>query len=399
MKYTVQSNKISRLGISAKMKRKNGDLDGAIKEYKEILEISKETPLSLKYVIRLIGVLYMKKEDYKNSIKYFREFLDHHPDDVTTLKMMAECYLSLNEIDKALEIYLSVEKTMSQSSWCKENIGRCYGMKRNYKKALVYYHEALQLKPKDYLILNRIGYAHLFLSKTETEKKHLEEAVKYLKLAEKQKPDPAYKDMFSISPVLLGLSSTYYKLGDFDKSLKYYLKRIKQEPDDVWSIKFAAQCCYELKKNKKAIKHFKDAEKIEPNSTWATDSLLKLYWRENDRKKALEYAVKLDKLTPHDFNNIAGTGCLYMIEKDLKNAEKYLKKALKIKNDKFPLMYLGHVELCKKHITKAINLYKKSFKLFEKPTDFKKEFKDDFKFLKDFGIEKKEYMEILFKVC
>lgn len=107
-------------------------------------------------VFGIFGVLYIKKKDYKNSIEYYRKALiiykelNQIQEEITCLKGIGNNYLKLNQISKAIEVFLECSALCSDSNDiinlldCLGNLTYIYEKQSNWEMLYELYNKILE---------------------------------------------------------------------------------------------------------------------------------------------------------------------------------------------------------------------------------------------------------------
>jgi len=134
--------------------KEKGELDKAMEEYHKVLEGAKEEKEDLSdneiaaKALAAIGECYLKKEDYENAQKYFRNSIEIYPKDEALAYNVGEIYFSNNKIDEAIH-YFELSKQI-KPDWGKPylKLGYVYLNKGDYEKAKENLKKFLEIEPE-----------------------------------------------------------------------------------------------------------------------------------------------------------------------------------------------------------------------------------------------------------
>lgn len=92
--------------------------------------------------------LYNKRE-YEKAIAIYKKAVEFSENTPASLYNIAVCFIKLNSYEKAIPLLKSAIKEKEDSRYF-FNLGYCYAMLKNPKKALVYFNTAWALNHEDY---------------------------------------------------------------------------------------------------------------------------------------------------------------------------------------------------------------------------------------------------------
>lgn len=96
------------------------------------------------------------------------------------------------------------------------------------------------------------------------------------------------------------LASSYWQLGEHDKSYTQYEKLLEEDPDNAETLYLLALLAKELNKPKVALEHMKSAAEAKPDLVVFQVRLARLYQEQQDYEPALEIWETLLLETPED---------------------------------------------------------------------------------------------------
>lgn len=122
---------------------KKGQLDEAIELFKQALaEQPKDSNINFN-----IALVYMKKEQYKEAIKFLEKSIDIQTCD-DNLREMGVCYIKLGKLDRARD-YLIRAITDFGSSDSENVTGVMFFQMKHYEEAMRHFEHAVKLKPRN----------------------------------------------------------------------------------------------------------------------------------------------------------------------------------------------------------------------------------------------------------
>ncbi len=180
----------------------------------------------------------------------------------------------------------------------------------------------------------------------------------------------------------------YQQTGNFEKALNYYKKADLIETNRNWIILKMALCCKYLNRWQEALMYYRDAEKNDPENLNIQANIGQCLIHLESYEEALEYYFKVEVLAPENIKIRRPLAwCSFVIGK-YDTAKDYFERLLANNPDnRYDLMNLAHVCWSVKDPVKAIELYKKSIKKWERFEDFKTSFNEDRKHLENAGIK------------
>jgi len=205
-----------------------GQIDEAIKNWETAIEKGILANRKNASVLKNLGNSYLAKQDFENSAKYFKDYLQYNPDDVNAILNLAVDYdqiskkcresgdtLKVKELDKQVQELMKhaaevdpnnptvahdagitlfragrydlaapyFEKVVQLQPQDKETLallGQCYFQTKNLDKAADAYKKILEIDPQDYKAMRNLGIILGQLGKTD-------EAIEMIKKYEETK--------------------------------------------------------------------------------------------------------------------------------------------------------------------------------------------------------------------
>lgn len=184
-------------------------------------------------------------------------------------------------------------------------------------------------------------------------------------------------------------------LDDLQGAADAYLQADLLTPDNSWILKRIAQIYRSLKQPKLSLEYYEKAAQITPDNLHLTLNIGHCYLELKEYEKALNCYFKvelLDEKNNKALRPIAWTA--FLLHKfDL--SRKYYQIILSQKPTVHDYLNAGHVELCIKNMTGAINLYKTAAEQEPQFDKFIELFEADKEVLLDAGVDKKLFPYLL----
>ncbi len=258
----------------------DGDLDTALRLYREVLSLDKTSSPEVYYRIATIYGMKGEKEEVEKVLK---EMLKKYPDELTGYLWLLRTLLEEGKVQEADVYYEALLK------------------------------KAIELSPENGKDLYRY-LGEYYLKKGKTKK-----AIEYLKKA-------VAGDGVDPQPYFL-LGALYYEQGEVSAGISYLKKALQKDPDYDLALNFLGYVYVERGENlDEAEKMLKRAVEINPDEPAYLDSLGWLYVKKGDLTKAEEYLKKAAvREDPEIYYHL---GFLYFKKGDLSQAKSYLGLAL-----------------------------------------------------------------------
>lgn len=188
----------------------NNDHITAIQKYKEAVKVNPENP----ELLTSIGSLYLKEGNVNEAIKFFTDATDIDTFYSNALIGLGSLYQENGEYENALGKYTLSTKTNPNSPVVWNNLGLLFFIKKKYIAAATCLKKAVYLDPFQWIINFNLGLVYMFTNQYAS-------AYNSITAALSQKPN------FWIINMYMGIILS--KLGDIEKSMKYYDKAIEIE--------------------------------------------------------------------------------------------------------------------------------------------------------------------------
>jgi len=236
--------------ISADIKERANDAEGALKRYQEALVVNPdcyEAALGIPdlhvYIgntkrLRTINMLPVKKRNESEALKYFELANKIRPNAPSTARILGNFYRGKNDLDKALSEYqkaveLNTDSLSSSLAFTYNAIGHVYLLKGDYLKARESYEKFIHIGAlEDTTIIfapNAIPVSYLYEKKYE---EAIQESMKGINEIEKEKESiNKYSSLFQMQNIIYVAYSHSLKeeeaLASLEK-LNSYRKKIKE---------------------------------------------------------------------------------------------------------------------------------------------------------------------------
>ena len=107
--------------------------------------------------LRLVGEIYFEIEEYEKALEVFKS-LDHNEQTAATLyQKEGYCLERMGSYEQAIESYDKAELVNSGNVWTLRHLAFCYRLLGNYSAALAVYRKVDELRPDDASTINMIG--------------------------------------------------------------------------------------------------------------------------------------------------------------------------------------------------------------------------------------------------
>ena len=166
---------------------------------------------------KLLGLMNVNLNLFKEGAEIFEKVIKLSPDDATTIFYLGNCYDNLNLLDKAEDCYKQVIKLRKNFVEAYKNICVLYMKTGNEIKAIQRAQEAKLIEPSDYTFDYLIGTASVTLKLYNQAIEHLENALAL---------NPEHSQIYN------NLGTAYLLTGMKEKAIECYKKAIKLNPKD-----------------------------------------------------------------------------------------------------------------------------------------------------------------------
>ncbi len=196
--------------------------------------------------IELLGEVYFAKKNFPKAEKYTKNAIRLNPKWLLPYNTLASIYLITKDIPSAIKVYRSALEVLPNDPGIYARLARIYERVQKYDDAIKMYEKVLQLKPDDALASNNLAS---ILSDVRGDAKSLQQARK-LAIKFKNSNQPAFLDT---------LGWVYYKLGEYQKSVKILSKVVDKQPKIALFQYHLGMAYYKAGDNKNAKTHLQES--------------------------------------------------------------------------------------------------------------------------------------------
>lgn len=160
------------------------------------------------------------------------------------------------------------------------------------------------------------------------------------------------------------MGNQLYDSGNYELAVKYYMKALEVEPDNVQVYTSLGSAWNYLGDQDKAIAMYKKAIMLEPNYSPALQNLGILYYSNNELDEAKLYYERYTNLNSGNADIYNLLGIIYGRQKEYHKAENYFYEALKIAPSfTNPMQNLSLMYLQQNRLDQAQEMYEKILKV------------------------------------
>ena len=269
----------------------------------EVLRVVEDREKNNPSINSEFGYCLVELKQFDEAAKYFLKAKNQGREDAWIYSQLGWAYRNAEKYKEALEAYLKAQQLGDKVAWTNAEIGMCYKELGKYEEALKYYLIIINSGELDNdiykktWVLSEIAYIYQNIDKYE-------EALEYFKKLEKivvgdyqfyldhayclifvnhyteaitkiEKALELHEDIYSISQ----LAFCYRNLGEYEKSLRYYLKAESLGREDAWINLEIGLCYKELLDFEKSLAHYLKAyeNEIYKYNTFLLLEIAKIY--------------------------------------------------------------------------------------------------------------------------
>lgn len=153
---------------------RQGDYTGALRELLKAEKLNPDDP----FIHNDLGLCYMAKKLLPDAIVHFKKALALKPSYTPARNNLGTAYLAAKQWDAAIEVFKEITKDVLYGTpqFPLSNLGLAYYNKGDYKNAIHFYKEALQLQPNLVVALFGLGRAYLDQNEGQLALRYLEQA-------------------------------------------------------------------------------------------------------------------------------------------------------------------------------------------------------------------------------
>lgn len=160
--------------------------------------------------------------DLSELTNRLESLLDENPNDVFTLKQLANAYLKQGKLEEADRVIEKALKLNPSDSCANLLMGELLFAKGNLDESCKVFEELLSLKPNDLYIYSKLGTIYRKLGKIDKAFSILKQGLEI---------DPEY------APIHTALGDLYAQIGRDEESLREYQKALEFDPEDGYAFK------------------------------------------------------------------------------------------------------------------------------------------------------------------
>ncbi|XP_066301202.1 tetratricopeptide repeat protein 21B-like [Branchiostoma lanceolatum] len=274
---------------NADLSLNRGDIEMSLSMLRNI---TPEQPYYVQAKEKMADIYLNHRKDKRLFASCYRELHEKQPSPHTAL-LLGDAYMSIQEPEKAIEVYESALKRNPRDATLASKIGQALVKTHNYGKAINYYEAALKSGGQNFL---RYDLAELLLRLRQYDK-----AEKVLRVALEKETASDLQALMDETRCQVLLSKVHHKAGKIEEALAALnkardtqarvLKRVHvEQPDGVPAQKqLATSICSQMAQHAKeqrdydkAIKFYKEALVYSDNDGKAMLELARLYLAQDD---------------------------------------------------------------------------------------------------------------------
>lgn len=204
-----------------------GYLEEAIDLYLEL----EDTEANNAEMQQKIGYLSQELGEYANAINHYQRADLQQPDNLWTIKHLAQCYKMSGDTEKALEHYRKAEDMEPDNLSTAMQTGQCLLTMERYEEALRYFHKVEYLSKKPDNARRAIAWCSFLSGKHEDALKY------YRKLTEQPEPKPT--DWMNLGHVHLAMhhmpeAIRYYRLArENERSHSAFIRKFEADTAEL----------------------------------------------------------------------------------------------------------------------------------------------------------------------
>jgi tetratricopeptide (TPR) repeat protein len=212
--------------------------------------------------------------EHEEALEYVEKALLLNPTDIEAILEKSQCYLFLENVDKALQILLDVEDNYSDNEEVMESIARYYTLKDNFPEGIKYtlIAQELSLNPIDYF--PELGYLYDCIG-------DYQKAAEFYELAIEEIPNEAN--------LWYCAGNMHLKMNSFEKAIYYFDFAIALSDRHHLSHFNKGNALADLKRYEEAIESFFRAIAIDKDDDEAYFNIGNIYEQMDDLAKAVLY--------------------------------------------------------------------------------------------------------------
>lgn len=198
----------------------------------------------------------LTKRKYDIANYYVEKGLEASPNNAKLISIKAQNYYWKEDYHKAKDAFIKLIDLKESSLFVYEKLSYCYARTYDYENAIVILNKAIQINPKDYNNIYRLGLYYEKLGDYEKAKKNIQKSLKMQDVP----LDAEYRKLGTI----------FNKQKKYDEAIKAFNLAIKENPEDELSYfyKLSSKLKYYKDTNAK-ISEIEKFQKQFPNSPFS----------------------------------------------------------------------------------------------------------------------------------
>lgn len=289
----------------------------------EVLRVVEDREKNNPSINSEFGYCLVELNQFDEAAKYFLKAKNQGREDAWIYSQLGWSYRNAEKYKEALEAYLKAQQLGDKVAWTNAEIGMCYKELGNYYEALKYYLIIINSGELDNDIYKKT-WVLLEIGNIYKNTNKFEEAVECFRIVEKivvgdyqfyldhayclifmnhyteaiakiEKALELHEDIYPISQ----LAFCYRNLGEYEKSLRYYLKAESLGREDAWINLEIGLCYKELLDFEKSLAHYLKAyeDEIYKYNTFLLLEIARIYNIFDNYTEAFKFLVRVSEMS------------------------------------------------------------------------------------------------------
>ncbi|XP_020612885.1 tetratricopeptide repeat protein 21B-like [Orbicella faveolata] len=297
---------------------KNGDTEQALTILRQI---TPEQSYYIKAKEKMAEIYLHHRKDKRLYASVYRELVDKNPNSHTCL-LLGDAYMSIQEPEKAIEVYETALKRNPRDGALASKIGQALVKTHHYGKAINYYEAALKTGQQNFL---RYDLAELYLKL-----KNYEKSDKVIKSALEQEKANDLPSLMEEARLLELQARVYQKSGNVEETLKTLTraKEVQTRRTATWNSMLALARLYLTVDDLDSCQQqCVQLLKMDSENDAATVMMADLMFRKNEYDSATFHFQQLLERKPDHYSALARLINLLRRAGKLEECSKYLEQA------------------------------------------------------------------------
>ncbi len=291
------------------------DLDGAIKEYEEVIRLDSSY---LEAWLSLGRLLQVQKPE--KAIKTYREVIDRFGPDNDAYFQMSQIYGSMRDFRRQAEAYKGMLSIDPANFEVKKALGDAYLRSDSVDAALRIYSELVEAHPEDLDVRAAIAHGYLTKQDYDAAAKQFEEVLR--------KDSLTVDDQIKFGTVFLNFIQKDSGVAPY--AIKLFNRIRNSHPDDWRPYWYLGMIENISKDDSAALLHFK---KVKDLAGWNADGwvgIASIYYDRGQFDDAIQVLNEAKKSVPEEFRIHFLLGVSYQRKRELPEAAASLEKAVQL---------------------------------------------------------------------